>query len=1314
MDAELDFDFDPALGLFLPPVATWFSKRFGSPTLPQRLGWPEIASGQHTLIVSPTGSGKTLAAFLAALNHLWKESRSRSGVGILYISPLKALNEDVQRNLTIPLEGILAEAEELEFPLRRLTAAVRSGDTKPNDRAKQIRKPPDILITTPESLHLMLTSRARETLGTISHVIVDEIHALCGNKRGVFLSLLLERLERLNPRSFTRIGLSATQRPLDEVARYLGGSRLIEPDGKETRIEPRTVQIVDAGSRRKLDLQVRWPEAVYDPEKPPRPNDSIWPRIEAELLRLVAQHRSTIIFANNRRLVEKLTAKLNQLALDDETPSPQRFRAHHGSLNLDERRITEAELKRGDLSAVVATASLELGIDVEAVELVCQVESPGNIARGLQRVGRAGHVVGGTGKGVLLAKTPGDLLESAALCRAMLRGDVEHLRVPTNCLDMLAQQMVAMVAVERWDVPDLFNLVRCAYPYRDLTAEAFESVLKLISGRFRGDTFRDLRARIVWDPIHNRLAPLPGSSRLALAGGGAIPDTGQYPVYLGNEGPRLGELDEEFVFERRVGEAFLLGNATWQIEAIEPHRVVVRRAEGSQAVVPFWRGENAPRSPELAQAIGTLSREIRDRLDDPSVIEWLKEECCLDNTSATRLLSFIRRQMQLAGALPDDRTILIESFRDPAGELGLAILTTFGGKVNHGLKLAIQAKFRNRFGIVVSCLHADEGVLVRLPRLEEIPFDLFRDLTGERVEALIREELAESALFGLRFRQNAARALLMPRPDPSKRTPLWLQRLRAKDLLQIALQFPDFPIVIETFRECLDDDLDLNRLKHILDDVQAGGIRVVTREGEIASPMASSLIFRFTAAFLYQWDEPRRADRRPNGPAIDTSLLDRLLVDGGSEQLLDPRAVGQVDTYLRGDALRPRSSEEMAEILRRMGDLLFEEVNDSMIDFLADLEAEGRAIRIGLGRMSPPDRWVLKEVETEYRAAFPDHGESDLQATDAIVRRYLRTHALVALRELTARYPIEIATATELLERWGEEGGLARIPAQNESEESQWIERSNLEDVRRATLAIRRTEAVAVPPEQFADFLARFQHVHPDNRREGTTSLESVIDQFQGYAAPPEIWETELLPSRVLGYQSRWIDELFAEGNWRWRALGEGTASLDVAILDRDFPGMLPGGTTNTELGDEECSVLRELERSGASFVADLSRKTGIEPSRVRRALLGLSARGLITNDRFDPLRSKAREDVAAQATDFATPRTGRSAYTRLPRRGLNRPEGRWSILPSVESDSDASLEAWASILLGRYGILTREVVALEKWAPSWGDLVGWLSRAEW
>jgi len=1331
---------------FHPAVAAWFRAQFGEPTAPQRLGWPAIASGQNALIVAPTGSGKTLAAFLAALDHLWRTEATRRGVGILYISPLKALNEDVSRNLQGPLAAILAKSQEIGLPLPALRVAVRSGDTPSHERVALVRKPPDILITTPESLHLMLTSRAREILRGLSHVIVDEIHAVCGNKRGVFLALLLERLAAINQSEFVRIGLSATQRPLEEVARYLGGLKRSAASTSAARFELRPVTIVDAGWWRDLDLEVIWPRS----QEAPSPPGSIWPEIESRLSELVRDHRSTIIFANNRRTVEKLTARLNESAAfvtgepsvgepraanatdPDLAATPALpFRAHHGSISLEERRATEDALKRGELKAVVATASLELGIDMGAVDLVCQVESPGNVARGLQRVGRSGHVVRGIGKGRLIAKTPADLLESAALCRSMIGGEIESLRVPHGCLDVLAQQVVACVAMEPWDAAALYDLVRGAYPYHDLTAEAFESVLKLVSGRFPNPSFRDLRARVAWDRIHNRLAALPGTAQLALVGGGTIPDTGQFPVYLGDGGPRLGELDEEFVYERRVGETFVLGNSTWRIEAVEPHRVLVGKAEGEPAVMPFWRGESTSRSAELGEAVGRLCHEVGERLDDPELASWLARECRLTATAARQLQSYVARQKRLAGALPDHRTIMIESFPDPTGEWALAVLTPFGGRLHHALRLVLSGRIRERLGLVPACHHADDGLLFRVPRTDEPPLDLFDGLSPEMAERLLREELPHTALFGLRFRQNAYRALLMPRPDPAKRTPLWLQRLRAKDLLQVARQFPDFPIVVETVRECLDDDLDLPRLRALLSAIAAGTIRVVRREGEIPSPFASELIFFFTAAHLYEWDEPVRTDRSPGGSAIDEDLLASLLRNGDLNERLLPQAAGRVENRLRNQGRQPRTAEEMAEHLRLFGDLSPAEISGGMPTLLEELRGAGRAELHEMPDVPEPLRWILTEEAPLYRLAFPAQRAGSNQrdsagpaspdaaseeARDTIILRFLRTRALVALADLTNRYPVNPAVATERLERWAEDGKVVRVGANGSPDErDRWADRENLAEMLRVSVAVRRRESLAVMPEVFADFVLRHQHLHPETRGEGAAFVEHVLDQLQGHAAAATLWESEILRRRVTDYRPGWLDEALGKGEWLWRAQGDGGDDRSVAFVRRDFPGSIASPRNDpVEISARGAQLLDLLDRHGASFATDLARRGGLEPSRVRGALEELVSQGLVTNDRYEPLRAGSQAALLALDRAAAGRRSGHSLRRTSRRPLLSAPEGRWSRLEQPAESDETGLLAWAAALLGRYGVLTREILALEPWAPSWSDFVPLLSRAEW
>ena len=1299
---------------FSPPVSSWFRATFAEPTLPQKLGWPPIARGENTLLLAPTGSGKTLAAFLACLDHLWRAPRQLPGVRVLYISPLKALNTDIERNLSRPLAGILETSQRLGTPLDPLTVAVRSGDTSIADRRKFLSKPTDLLITTPESLHLLLTSKARETLRGVSHVIVDEIHALCPNKRGVFFAILLERLQAINSAEFVRIGLSATQRPLEEVARYLGGSQKVPNTKGASRYKPRSVQIVDAGGRKDFDLEVSFPA----PEFGHAPGGSIWPSIEGQLHDLVKTHTSTIIFANNRRIVERLTARLNDLAesesaeCEDGEETKECVRAHHGSLSLEQRSATENALKRGELPAVVATGSLEMGIDMGSVDLVCQVESPGEVARGLQRVGRAGHEFGGLSKGRLIAKTPADLLETAALVRGMLAGAIETLQVPKNCLDVLAQQIIACVAVDDWDARDLFDLMRQAYPYQGLPASAFESVLEMVSGRFAAETVRDLRPKISWDRIHNRLQRLPGTAQLAIVGGGTIPDTGSYPAYLGAGGPRLGDLDEEFIHERRVGETFVLGTSTWRITAIEPHRVLVESAAGSPALVPFWHGETAGRSSELGEQVGRLTRELSERLEDPATVDWLGRECRLDERAAKILSGFIRRQIKQAGVAPDDRTVLIESFRDQTGEMGLAILSPFGGKLHRALKPIVAARLREKLGIDVAMLSSDEGLLARLPGSDEPPLDLLRGLTSKQAERLLREGIGETALFGLRFRQNAGRALLMPRPDPGKRAPLWLQRLRAKDLLQVVRELADFPIVVETVRQCLDDDLDLPGLRRFFDAIESGDIRIVERKGETPSPFVAELSFGFKQEFIYDSDNPRSSGALSKGAARhDRAWLEPLLNDEGSPLWLDPLAVTRVDSRLRRVEFPPRTVEETAERLRTLGDLAPSEIEQETIGFLRELKIQRRANFITLRNVDEPARWILAEdapiYESAFRSSAEDESTASREAVERIVKRYFTTRALVGLKDILNRYPVDSTTAEAILEEWTARDGIARIVGDDGV--PRWAERRTLREIQRISIASRRRESVAVRPETFNDFVARRQGAVAERRWNGKEGVERVLENLCGFAADANVWETEILPRRVREYRASWLNELFSEGLWTWRAASGRTDSEPIAaIIPREFLGRWPEPVELEERLSEEKTVEDFLSQRGASYVEEIARGRELLPSRVRTALDFLTRRGIVSNDRFDPLREESRQ--AREALEHHAARNGGRG------RGIRhneRPEARWWLLNRQPGREEDSSLAWIEALLGRFGVLSREIVAVDPWAPHWRDLAPLLDREE-
>lgn len=1305
---------DP-LELFLPPVGAWFRQALGTPTAAQRDGWPAVAAGRHTLILAPTGSGKTLAAFLACLDGLWRQDPLPRGVQVLYVSPLKALNNDVHRNLQVPLAGVAAMAQQMQLPLPAIEVAVRTGDTPASERQRFLRRPPHVLITTPESLHLLLTSRAREALRSVTHCIIDEIHALCPNKRGVFLALLLERLAALTPRGFVRIGLSATQRPLEEVARYLGGATL----NAAGELVPRPVTIVDAGLRKDLDLRVVWPGEAMGQAR----EASIWPAIHRYLGDAIRRHRSTLVFANNRRQVERITASLNE--------TEELARAHHGSVALEVRQQTEEALKEGRLPAVVSTASLELGIDMGAVDLVCQVESPGSVARGLQRVGRAGHLVGAQSKGRLLAKTPADLVEQAVLAHEMAAGHVEALRPPRNCLDVLAQQVVAMVAVEDWDVSALHALVRQASPYRDLSPRAFEGVLEMISGRYRltpGDApappLAALQPRVSWDRVHNWLRALPGSRSLALVSGGTIPDTGQYPAYLPG-GVRIGELDEEFIYERRVGEAFLLGTNAWRLERIEADRVIVTPAEGAPALVPFWRGERTGRTYDLGSAVGRFLGELVERLEAPDCLTWLQDRYFLDAAGGRALRSHVRRQLAVAGRVPTDRCILVEAFRDQLGDWQIAVLSPLGAQLHFALRLALEAELGRRLGYSPQCLHHDDGILIRLADTEEPPLDLLAWLTPENVEELVLAELADSALFALRFRQNAARALLLPRTQPGRRAPLWLQRLRGRDLLQVARRHPDFPIVAETFRECLHDHLDLLRLRHLLGGIRSGTVEVVGRRAEAPSPFAAGLLFAFTAAFMYGQD---RTEASAETPPLDRQLLEQLVAPDRHDHLLDPRAVQQVERRLRGVGRPPRSAPEMAEWLRRLGDLRPSELEGPMAALVAELESEGLARRLVLTGCREGERWVHAEHLAEYQQAFgltPTEPVAAQQAGEQVLGRFLQTHALVSLRDVLDRYPFEETWARRQLEAWAAAGRAVRVESgsaesgEGPSPALHWSVPANLEQIQRGTLGLRRSEVLTCPPTQFADFLLRWQGLHPATRHVGPEGVAAVLACLEGVALPADLWEQAALPARVPDYQPRWLDDVIASGGWTWVGAGSGTSGPGpLTFWSRDRLALLPPPPSDdaAPLPTGTDHVLEWLRTRGASFVADIAHGTGLAPSDVRSALWQLTRRGLVTNDQLDVVR-RGEEQAAAPEPRRLHRAAPRPIFSRQAlaarRRALHRPEGRWALLAWGRPDPEAHAVCLAELLLHRYGVVARELAALDSAMLPWRILYEVLSRME-
>ena len=888
---------------FHPAVAEWFGAVFSGATTPQKRGWPAIARGESTLILAPTGSGKTLAAFLWSLNRLMFEPvpDAKRRCRVLYISPLKALAVDVERNLRVPLAGISTVAARHDLPFHPPSIAMRTGDTPATERARFQRAPADILITTPESLFLLLTSKAQESLRSVETVIIDEIHALVSTKRGAHLALSLERLERLVPKPLQRIGLSATQRPLEEVAKFLGGAGEGGKDTKNPKVKSsktdytdsvhcefedehsvayRPVTIIDASAPKKLAITVQMPvedmAAMGKPAEQPRgpAAQSIWSSIHPALLALIRSHRSTLLFVNSRRLAERLAGALNELA------GEALVRAHHGSLARAQRTEIEDLLKGGHLRALVATSSLELGIDMGAIDLVIQIEAPPSVASGLQRIGRAGHSIDEVSEGIIFPKFRGDLVACAAVTAAMRAGKVESSRYPRNPLDVLAQQLVAMVSMESWPVDDLFRAVRSAAPFAELSRGIFDGVLDMLSGRYPSDDFAELRPRVTWDRVNGVVTGRQGAKRVAISNAGTIPDRGLYGVFLtgaDKDKARVGELDEEMVFEARAGETFLLGASTWRIDQITHDRVLVSPAPGQPGKMPFWKGEGPGRPVELGMAIGKLVRDLRSR-PRAEALASLETDHGLDPMASANLMQYPDDQQAAAGAVPDDRTIVIEQSRDDLGDWRVAVLSPLGSRVHAPWAMAVTARIHDETGVDAEVMWSDEGFVVRYPDGERLPHSALLLPDPDDVERLVVRQLGSTAMFAARFREAAGRALLLPRRRPGARTPLWQLRKRASDLLAVAARYGSFPIILETYRECLRDIFDLPALTDILTRVRSRSIRVVHVESAKPSPFSTSLLFGYVANYIYDGDAPL-AERRAQALSVDQSQLRDLIGD---------------------------------------------------------------------------------------------------------------------------------------------------------------------------------------------------------------------------------------------------------------------------------------------------------------------------------------------------------------------------------------------------------------------------------------------------
>jgi ATP-dependent Lhr-like helicase len=1339
-----------SLQRFSAPTREWFGAAFAEPTPAQAGAWEAIADGRHALVVAPTGSGKTLSAFLWAIDRLLTEGRpAEKGTRVLYVSPLKALAVDVERNLRAPLTGIRQTAERLGARPPDVTVGIRSGDTPAAERRTLARTPPDILITTPESLFLMLTSQARESLRQVKTVIVDEVHAVAGTKRGTHLGLTLERLDALLPRPAQRIGLSATVRPLDEVARFLGGTTPVE--------------IVAPPSAKQWDLKVVVPvedmtqpgeyDDSADSEDDGREATSIWPHVENHVADLIGQHRSTIVFANSRRLAERLTARLNEIAAEragvevdtDGSPpaqvmaqsgasygaSPVIAKAHHGSVSKEQRAIIEDDLKRGRLPCVVATSSLELGIDMGAVDLVIQIESPPSVASALQRVGRAGHQVGEVSRGVLFPKHRGDLAQTAVAVQRMRDGMIESLHIPANPLDVLAQQVVAMLAMDEWSADDLFDMVRRSASYAGLPRPAYDATLDLLSGRYPSDEFAELRPRIVWDRVTGQLTGRPGAQRLAVTSGGTIPDRGLFGVFLvGGEGPgrRVGELDEEMVYESRVGDVFALGATSWRIEDITHDRVLVTPAPGVPGRLPFWKGDALGRPAELGEAIGVFTRDLASAQRDSAVAA--AEERGLDPWAAGNLVGYVHEQVEATGVLPSDRTLVVERFRDELGDWRLVVHSPYGTPVHAPWALAINARLRERYGVDGQAIASDDGIVIRIPDTDaEPPTGEVIGFEPDEIDDLVTQEVGGSALFAARFRECAARALLLPRRDPGRRSPLWQQRQRSAALLEVAVKYPSFPIVLEAVRECLQDVYDLPALVALMRRVQSREVGIHDVDTHQPSPYARSLLFGYVAQFVYEGDSPI-AERRAAALALDQGLLAELLGRAELRELLDPEVLTEIEAMLQrtDPERRARDAEGVADLVRWLGPVTADEVADRSVDggdVVEWLTALADARRVVAVRMGHEERWAAIEDVGRLRDGLgvpvpPGVPDAFTESVDDpvadLVSRYARTHGPFTVTDVSARLGLGVAVVRHTLQRLGAQGRVLEGEFRPAGSGAEWCDAEVLRLLRRRSLARLRREVEPVEPAALGRFLLAWQHVgRPRRGPRGVDGLLMVVDQLGGYAAPASAWESLILPSRVADYEPALLDELTASGEVTWggHASLPGTDGWVSLHLGDQAPLTLPLPDPDREApaGELHRAVLEALAPGGAWFFRQLQAATSGKDRELAEVLWDLVWAGRVTNDTFAPLRALTGSGSGTHRTQRPTPRA-------RPRRPGLRPAppsttGRWAILPEIDPDPTRRAHATAERMLERYGVVTRGAAMSERTAGGFAAVYKVLSAFE-
>jgi len=1288
------------LSLFHPSVRDWFGRALGQPTTAQELGWKPIRAGKSTLLLAPTGSGKTLAAFLSALERImWSpEPAEDKRCRVVYVSPLKALAVDVDRNLRAPVAGICDAAAATGVSVTVPRIEIRTGDTARNDRARMLRHPPDILITTPESLYLLLTSRARWFLGAVETVIVDEIHAIAASKRGSHLALTLERMEALRSsgaRPLQRIGLSATQRPLDEIARLLAGFA----DDK-----PRPVTVVDAGVSKELEIRVETPRARRDDEPVPSGSASPWPEIHARIVDLIRQHRTTLVFVNSRVLAERLAVGLN------ETAGQELALAHHGSLAHDKRRDIEERLKSGALRALVATSSLELGIDMGAIDLVVQLEAPASVASGMQRIGRACHGVGGVPRGIVIAKHRADLIACGAAAAAMRAGAIEPIAYPRNALDVLAQQIVAIAVEGPKAVDEIYRLVRQAAPFAELPRSAFDGVLDMLSGRYPSHEFAGLRPRITWDRKKHTIVARTGARHLAVSNGGTIPDRGLYGVFVGGEagtgkgGLRVGELDEEMVFELRLGQVFLLGASSWRAESITHDRVIVSPAPGEPGKLPFWHGDRPGRALPFGLRVGELARKIAV-LDESSARRILMDDNRLSEAAADELCAYLHKQIEATAEVPSDRTVVVERYLDDVGDWRVCVLAPFGLRVFAPWALAVRARLAQRHAGEIDLHYTDDGMVFRIPACDQPPpTEVFLPASAE-VQEMVTAALAGSALFAARFRESAARALLLPRRFPGRRTPLWAQRRRAGDLLSAVAHFPSFPIVLEAYRECLADTFDMPGLIEMLRRVESRRTRVVAVTSRTPSPFAAAVLFSYVANFMYLGDAPP-AERRAQALSIDVRQLREILGEASLRELLSPEVLQEQERILQRLTYSLKNADAVHDLLLSLGELRPDEVAaraPAGAAWLDELEAAGRTIRV---RVAGEERVAAVEDAARLRDALgvrlPDGiASAFLEPVAAPLRdllsRYARAHGPFSREEAAARLGLPADTLTAVLGELVAEGRIAEGEFRPGGVGREYCDAEVLRVLRARSLARLRKQIEPVDAPAFARFLLDWQGLN--QRRRGREGLLEVVAQLRGCALPASVLESEILPARVAGYRPGDLDALCASGQVLWLGVEPlGPVEGRIMLLRPDDDALLARPVTSVP-GELAGRIREVLGRRGAIFSHDITREVPVFGPELEETMWAMVWAGEIMNDTLEPLRRRLTSVVVPPA------RLGNTIGN----------AGRWSLRPRPSramNDAEARTEL-ARAMLDRYGIVMRETAHAESVPGGFSAIYDVLSALE-